>query len=142
MKKIALALALAAFGAAFCAAQSVSFGLGDSGLEVSLNEITVSAKADKAAFVADVNLTWGLTGAQVDASLKLGLQPGEIYLAASLAKLSHTPYETVVAEYRKNKAQGWGAVAKKLGIKPGSKEFKSLKDGASKSAAKGKGKKK
>jgi len=32
-------------------------------------------------------------------------------------------------EYRSGKAKGWGALAKSLGIKPGSKEFHALKNG-------------
>ena len=32
-------------------------------------------------------------------------------------------------EYRNNKGQGWGVIAKNLGIKPGSDEFHALKAG-------------
>jgi hypothetical protein len=58
--------------------------------------------------------------------------------------------ETVVEIYRKQKGQGWGAVAQSLGIKPGSADFHALKQGnldwrpeqnAAKGAGKGKGKK-
>ena len=41
-----------------------------------------------------------------------------------------------------HKDKGWGAIAKDLGIKPGSKEFKALKDKSSASADKAKKKKK
>ena len=39
------------------------------------------------------------------------------------------PPEHVVDQYRKNKGQGWGVIAKSLGIKPGSAEFHALKEG-------------
>jgi len=47
----------------------------------------------------------------------------------------------VIDSYRKNKSKGWGALARDLGIKPGSKEFKALKDKIQASADKAKKKK-
>jgi hypothetical protein len=55
----------------------------------------------------------------------------------------------VVREYKAHKGQGWGVIAKNLGIKPGSKEFHALKKGGlnaggddpGKGKGKGKGKK-
>ena len=35
--------------------------------------------------------------------------------------------DIVLKEYKANKGRGWGVIAKKLGIKPGSKEFHELK---------------
>ena len=43
--------------------------------------------------------------------------------------MSGQPTEDVVRKYKSGKGQGWGALAKSLGIKPGSKEFKALKSG-------------
>ena len=37
--------------------------------------------------------------------------------------------EYVIEKYRSEKGKGWGALAKSLGIKPGSKEFHALKQG-------------
>ena len=37
--------------------------------------------------------------------------------------------ELVLADYNKHRAKGWGAIARDLGIKPGSKEFHALKEG-------------
>jgi hypothetical protein len=122
-------------------AQSLSLGLGDAGLEASLNEIGASAKLDLPGFTVEVSLQWGLPQAQVQAVLTQGFQPAEVYLAAALANLSGKPVNVVIETYKKNKAKGWGFVAKELGIKPGSKEFKALKDKSSASAAKGKKKK-
>ena len=141
MKRTALILVLAAACGALALAQTLSFGLGDAGLEASLNELGASAKLDLPGFTAEVSLQWGVPQAQVQATLAQGLQPAETYLAAALASLSGKPVDVVVATYTKNKAAGWGAVAKALGIKPGSKEFKALKDKSAASAAKGKKKK-
>lgn len=135
---LAVLVLTAAVGAG---AQSLSFGLGDAGLEASLNEIGASAKLDLPGFTVEVSLQWGLPQAQVQAVLTQGFQPAEVYLAAALANLSGKPVNVVIETYKKNKAKGWGFVAKELGIKPGSKEFKALKDKSSASAAKGKKKK-
>lgn len=124
-----------AFGAA---AQNLSFGLGDAGLEASLNQIGASAKLDLPGFTAEVSLQWGVPRVEVQAVVAQGFQPAEVYLIAALSKLSGKAPAVVIDVYKKNRSKGWGFVAKELGIKPGSKEFKALKDGSSASAAKGK----
>ncbi len=122
--------------------QTLSFGFGDAELDTSLNELNVSAKLDLGSFSAEVTLQWGTPAAQVNAALSQGLQPAEVYFAASLAKLSGKSLDLVISTYKKDKKAGWGAVAKSLGIKPGSKEFKMLKDKTKGSADKAKKKKK
>jgi len=51
------------------------------------------------------------------------------YMVLRLGEMSRQPTEDVVRKYKSGKGQGWGALAKSLGIKPGSKEFKELKNG-------------
>jgi hypothetical protein len=46
-----------------------------------------------------------------------------------LSEMSGKPVRTVEERYRAGKGKGWGALAKSLGIKPGSKEFHALKRG-------------
>jgi hypothetical protein len=46
-----------------------------------------------------------------------------------LGEMSGRPTGYVVEKYRNNKGKGWGALAKSLGIKPGSEEFHALKRG-------------
>ena len=141
MRKIPL-LVLVALLAAAAGAQAISFGFGDPIFETSLNEIGASAKLDMAGFTAEISLQWGLPAVKVQATLSQGLAPAEVYLAAGLAAISGKSIEIVVETYKKNKAKGWGAIAKDLGIKPGSKEFKALKDKAGAAAEKIKNKKK
>ncbi len=69
-------------------AQTLSFGLGDSALEASLNQIGASAKLDLPGFSAEVSLQWGLPRAEVQAVIAQGFQPAEVYLIAALAKIS------------------------------------------------------
>jgi len=44
-----------------------------------------------------------------------------------LAETSGRPANFVITQYRSDKGKGWGALAKSLGIKPGSSEFHALK---------------
>ncbi len=141
MRRGMVLFALAVLTASATSTQTISFGLGDASLEASLNEIGAGAKLDMGGFTAEVSLQWGLPAVQVSGAISQGLQPAEAYLAAAFAKLSGKPMTTVVGVYKQNKAKGWGFVAKELGIKPGSKDFKALKDKASASAAKAKKKK-
>jgi hypothetical protein len=142
MKRFFVALSVAVVAILGVHAQTISFGLGDTGLEASLNDIGASARVDMGGFSAEVSLQWGSSPTQVQTALSQGLQPAEVYLAAALANMSGKSLTFVVGEYKKNKAKGWGALAKELGIKPGSKEFKALKDKSSASADKAKKKKK
>jgi hypothetical protein len=72
-------------------------------------------------------------------------------MVLKLGEMSNVPTENVMEEYKSGKGKGWGALAKRLGIKPGSSEFHALKrghdlydekpNGKSKRKGKGKGKK-
>ena len=50
---------------------------------------------------------------------------GDLALGLEMGNLSKKPMYTVVGAYEKN--QGWGNIAKDLGIKPGSEEFHRMK---------------
>lgn len=55
--------------------------------------------------------------------------PGDVYYACALASVLGRPCRYVVDQYEPNRGQGWGVVAQRLGIKPGSVEFHRLKKG-------------
>jgi len=138
LKRAALTLFVCVLLGSLAWAQGISFGFGDPAFEASLNDIGASAKVDLSGFSAEVSLQWGLPASQIQISLTQGLAPSEVYLAAGLASVSGKPMSVVVDAYKKNKGKGWGFIAKELGVKPGSKEFKALKDKASTSALKAK----
>jgi hypothetical protein len=56
-------------------------------------------------------------------------KPSDAYLVLRLGEMSKQPIENVIEKYKSDKGKGWGALAKSLGIKPGSKEFHALKRG-------------
>jgi hypothetical protein len=55
--------------------------------------------------------------------------PGDVYYACTIAQVIGRPCRYVVEEWDANHAQGWGVVARRLGVKPGSAEFHRLKKG-------------
>ncbi len=57
----------------------------------------------------------------------IGMNLGDIYLAVEIAKVSRRSQDDVIASYKKNKAQGWGVIAKEFGVKPGTDAFEALK---------------
>lgn len=55
--------------------------------------------------------------------------PGDVYYACAIAQVLGRPCRYVVDEWDRDHAEGWGAVAQRLGIKPGSGDFHKLKRG-------------
>lgn len=55
--------------------------------------------------------------------------PGDVYYACSIASIIGRPCRDVVNEWERDNGQGWGVIAKRMGIKPGSAEFHRLKKG-------------
>ena len=109
-------------------AQIVVFGFNDSGLEKNLHEINLITKFNMIEFSSKVARTWGTSEQNVLLGFSHGLNAYEVYLVIALAKLSGRQPLTVITIYEQNRNKGWGALAKSLGIKPGSKSFKTLKD--------------
>lgn len=140
-RSVAVALFMALILGTGVFAQTISFGLGDADLDAGLNSLNASAQVNLAGFQAEVSLAWGQPAASITLALSQGLSPAEVYFAAALSKLSGKPISVVIDLYKSNKSKGWGALAKELGIKPGSKEFKLLKEKLSGSTAKLKSKK-
>ncbi len=54
---------------------------------------------------------------------------GDVYYACTLAQIIGRPCRYVADQWQENRGQGWGALAQRLGIKPGSAEFHRLKKG-------------
>jgi hypothetical protein len=55
--------------------------------------------------------------------------PGDVYYACAIASVIGRPCRYVVDAYEADRGQGWGVIAQRLGIKPGSEEFHRLKKG-------------
>lgn len=108
-------------------------------------DFNLQAQSNLSEFRARLATRFNIGDAQVTAVLDNFPKPADAYVALRLGEISGRPIQYVTEQYRKGKGQGWGALAKSLGIKPGSREFHALKRGddlyGPKGAGKGKGKK-
>jgi hypothetical protein len=103
----------------------------DSGLNLALTELNAAARLDFGSYKADIGLRYNLSASKIDQlHLSLKMQPADIFMAAEISILCGKPIDRVVTVYQKHKSKGWGHIAKQLGIKPGSPEFKALKNKA------------
>ena len=55
--------------------------------------------------------------------------PGDVYYACAIGEVIGRSCRYVADEWQRDHGQGWGALAQRLGIKPGSAEFHRLKKG-------------
>lgn len=137
MKSLILTLSLIVGASSSMFAQ---YNTGDSQLNVTLAKIDNDAKVNFSIFKSDISAQYNVSEKKIDSwSIEFGLKGGEIYLVVQISKITKRPVDDVVKVYQSNKTKGWGAIAKELGIKPGSAEFHALKNGASTHASKGNG---
>ncbi|MBM4271411.1 MAG: hypothetical protein FJ139_04535 [Deltaproteobacteria bacterium] len=111
-------------------------------------DFNIRAEADSSGFKAKLSTRFHFEDARINVVLNSVDKPADAYIILRLGEMSNKPPEYVIKEYKARKGKGWGALAKSLGIKPGSKEFHALKrgqdlygDGPGKAKGKGKGKK-
>lgn len=113
-----------------------------------MKDFSIKAEADQSGFKARLAARFKIGNAEINAAIGTTDNPADAYMVLRLGEMSGKPAEEVIKKYKSGKSKGWGSLAKSLGIKPGSKEFKSLKNGddlyqkGSKTKDKGKGKKK
>ncbi|MCK5759773.1 MAG: hypothetical protein KAH33_00665 [Candidatus Delongbacteria bacterium] len=101
---------------------------GDKELDISLTKFNAEASLNIKSFNTEMTTNYKVTEKKLDIlRVKANMQPADIYMALEVSKISKKPMEEVVSSFKKNKSKGWGKMAKDLGIKPGSKEFKALK---------------
>lgn len=116
------------------------YNTGDTQLNASLLKIDDDAKLNFSGLKADLSLNYNVSERKIDSwSVEFGMKAGDIYLALEIAKITKKPIEDVIKVYQTNKTKGWGAIAKQLGIKPGSPEFHALKNSTDSRVKKSKG---
>lgn len=120
---------------ALLAGTSVHFSLtattGDDDFDLNLRNINVEAQQSLPAYYSSMRLSFGASSADVDRLLyHHGLSPADAFMAFRISIIIGKPIDHVVVYFHKHKAHGWGAVAKSLGIKPGSPAFHQLKQGS------------
>jgi hypothetical protein len=99
------------------------------GLESFLDDVEVRASADLGSFKVDLSLTFGVSEGKVDGMFEVMSKPSDVYMCLRVGEVAKQPIDRVVEEFKRHQGQGWGVIAKNLGIKPGSDEFHALKSG-------------
>jgi len=113
-------------------------------------DFNIRAEADPSGFRARLAARFKIGDVQVTTVLSNVANPADAYMVLRLGEMSSRPPDYVLDRYKSGKGKGWGALAKSLGIKPGSPEFHALKRGndlyndhdGDRDKGKGKGKKK
>ena len=137
--KVILGAAAVLFLVSFAAAEAKDFGW--------LEDLNIQAQADASGFQARLATRFQIGQTRVNLVLGGVDKPADAYMVFRLGEIARKPPEEVMKVYKEGK--GWGALAKSLGIKPGSREFHALKKGhdldrksGGKDKGKGKGKQK
>ena len=132
IRHAALALALGLAFASTASAITVGYSprTGDVWVDTQLNDVNRYGYDQRDYFVDDVVNQFGAPRYLVNDLLgQRRWQPGDVYYACALAYAAKRPCNEVANQYESNRGQGWGVVAMRMGIKPGSREFFALKDG-------------
>jgi hypothetical protein len=133
LKALALAAALSTV-AGGVAAQDFVFGwnprTGDVWVDNTLNDINQYGYRYREPFVDEMTRYYGAPRDLVsDLLINQRWAPGDVYYACAIAQVIGQPCRYVVDQWQQDHGQGWGVLAQRLGIKPGSAEFHRLKKG-------------
>jgi hypothetical protein len=101
---------------------------GDIWIDTHLTDINRYGRNDRDYFIDDVVSSFGAPRYFVrDLLITRGWEPADVYYACALAHRLNRPCVDIVRDYGDDRGQGWGVIAKRMGIKPGSAEFHALK---------------
>jgi len=104
---------------------------GDRGFDSILRNLNVSANADPDGYYRELSRRNGIPEQDIrQARDRYGLSYSDLYMASTLARVTRRPILGVAEDYHQNQGKGWGVMAKKLGIRPGSDAFHAMKAGA------------
>jgi hypothetical protein len=103
-----------------------NFHTGDARLEAELRGINLDARKNLRTFKAGISADFGVPVVKLDKMLSF-MQPAEVVLTLRIARIRHLSVDRVIQSYRVNKHKGWGAIARDMGIKPGSSQFHAMK---------------
>lgn len=103
---------------------------GDAWVDVALADINAYGRRYPEAFADELARYHGAPRDVVAALLAdPAWTPGDVYFACALAQAIGRSCRYVADARQAAPAEGWGALAQRLGVKPGSPEFHRLKDG-------------
>jgi hypothetical protein len=109
-------------------AQPTARGTGDREFDAQLKRINEEAKGDPEGFIRRLSEKHGIAEQEIrEAKVKHGLDAADIFMSVVLARRANRRIGDIAAEYKQNQGQGWGVMAQRMGIKPGSAAFKQMK---------------
>jgi hypothetical protein len=98
-------------------------------LESFLRSVDARAKSDIRGFNARLSAQFGIPVPQVEVIVKNVPRPSDAFMVLHVSQTTRQDPDRVLRTYQANKGKGWGVVAQRMGIKPGSAEFHALKRG-------------
>jgi hypothetical protein len=133
IRVFSLAAALAAvLGAGNASAQATGWDprTGDAWVDTWLGDINRYGSRYQQPFIDEMVRYHGAPRELVTGLLdERGWAPGDVYYACAIAQLIGRPCRYVADQWQDHRDEGWGALAQRLGIEPGSPEFHRLKNG-------------
>jgi len=94
-----------------------------------IRDFNIKAEADPTGFRARIEARFQVDDIEIKTVLANVEKPSDAYILLRLGEISNQPINYIVKKYKTEKGKGWGVLAKSLGIKPGSKDFHTLKQG-------------
>lgn len=101
---------------------------GDLSWDARLSELDAYYGAHRKEFVTDLYEHYRVSRSCARWLLDMvRMSPADVYVTIRLHRMTLEPVNTIVDTWKAHRGQGWGVVAKKLGIEPGSADFHALK---------------
>lgn len=120
MKRFALSLCILLL----CAGPAMA-----DGLDTFLDNLNVQAAADRDGVVTSIGSHFGVPYSDVELLMGTTGSLADAFMVLQLGRWTGLSRDRIMGTYAARKGQGWGVIAKDLGIKPGSAEFHALKNG-------------
>jgi hypothetical protein len=94
-----------------------------------VGDFNVRARANPVDFRARLSNRFQAGDEQISAVIDDVSKPSDAYIVLRLGEISALPLDRVMAEYEFCRKKGWDVIAKRLGIRPESREYRKLKAG-------------
>lgn len=120
MKKTILAICILLC----CAGQAMA-----DALDTFLDNVNVQAAGDRHGAIANIGSHFGVPSSDVELLMGTTGSLADAFMVLQLGRWTGLSRDRIMGVYGSRKGQGWGVMAKELGIKPGSAEFHALKNG-------------
>jgi hypothetical protein len=98
-------------------------------LNIFIGDLNTQARSNRYDYSYRMSNQFGMPINRVDSILSGVREPADAFMCFQLGRMLGIPPERVFETYQSSRGQGWGEIAKRLGIKPGSPEFHALKNG-------------